>query len=189
MQLPSSASPLSCFALANARSLFGFNGSKLYYVDYIYDLVNDYPEFNALCALTIYEEKKSEIELSISNTVTSHVNAMHIAKNSGSSLSDLNASMPVDFSKMPSAFGSSSSTTLSNYDYIQRIFTGDGSTGEVRARASSPAMKSGRWQEIDLTYIARQWKKNTIELYIYLPTTNTFYIPHVDGAGQCTNQD
>lgn len=111
---------------------------------------------------------------------------MHIPTNSGTSLSDLNACMPVDFSMMPNEFGEKD---VDQYDYIQRVFEGNEISGEIRARVKSPAVRNGRWQNVSLSYIAKQWKKNTIELYVYLPTTNTYYIPHVDGAGNCTNFD
>ena len=42
---------------------------------------------------------------------------------------------------------------------------------------------------IDVQYIAKVWKSGLIDFYIYLPTTYTYYVPHVDGVGNCSDGD
>ena len=103
----SSVQQMKCYGQANARAMFAYDGEHLYYTDYSYDLVNDYPEFTATSALALYEEHKDEIALSISTVVSSHIDAMHTPMHSATSLSDLNSCMPVDFSLMPADFGRS----------------------------------------------------------------------------------
>ena len=74
-------------------------------------------------------------------------------------------------------------TDISN-DYLEHIFTGSASDGNVLAFSANSA-GSNAWKQIDCSYIAKYWKSGLTELYIYLPTTFTYYIPHIEGASQC----
>ena len=71
-------------------------------------------------------------------------------------------------------------------DYIEHMFVGDSSDGRIVARASNSLMRANEWQDIKCNYIAKCWKSGITEFYIYLPTTYTYYIPHVPGASYCT---
>lgn len=44
------------YGQANAKAMFAYDSESLYYVDYSYDLVDDYPEFTATSALALYDE-------------------------------------------------------------------------------------------------------------------------------------
>lgn len=120
----------------------------------------------------------------MSTAIDSHIEQMHGPE---STANMLNAYMPIDF-PIPSSFLSidAKSTHVHN-DYIERILTGNYSTGEVTAKATNTLRVGSRWLDIKLNYIAKQWASGIVELYIYLPTTGTYYIPHVDGASYCAD--
>ena len=68
-------------------------------------------------------------------------------------------------------------------DYIYRFIYGDNSDGFITAKIKNTITNS-KWQGgVKLNYIAKCWKSGIIELFIYIESTKTYYIPRVPGAG------
>lgn len=183
---------VDCYVQANAHTILAGKSSidkGLYFSTYTYLLDDDTPEFTVESALAAYELCASNIDLSIGNAIGQHVATQH---NEYSPLHLLNSYMQRDF-QIPdgftySAFGSDGKPIEIHNDYIEHILVGDSSTGEIAARATNTTIGNGVWKDIDnVSYIVKQWKSGLMEFYIYVPTTYTYYIPHIDGAGNCTS--
>ena len=43
--------------------------------------------------------------------------------------------------------------------------------------------------DIDCSYIVKCYKSGIVDMYIYLPTTYTYYIPHIPGSTNCIDSD
>lgn len=95
--------------------------------------------------------------------------------------------MKVDF-ELPSGFCqvNTAHTSCVN-DYIETIMAGDSYDGAIDAYATNDTMTEGTWKHIDCSYIVKQWKSGMMEFFIYLPTTYTYYIPHVAGTPNCAS--
>ena len=173
--------PIECYLQTDSYTLFaGKNTNGMYFTRYKYDIVDNSYQFTAASAMAVYNENKNAISTTVSAALSTHVDEMH-GENSPISL--LNKYMPTSFplsgAQFTSSQHSSAGLTVQN-DYIERILEGNELREEVKAYAESTAIAGGRIP-LELKYIAKQWRSGIVELYIYLPTTRTFYIPHVKG--------
>ncbi len=160
----------------------------LYYSSYSYRLVDDTPEFTQESAETLLNDNLAQIDRNIQRSVQSHVTLMH----ESGPMPEVNSYMPVDFT-LPSDFTTAASMpAAAANDYVERILMSTPQQERaddipvVMAQVSSSMSTAGRWQDVGSSYIAKQWNSGLVELYIHLPTTNTYYIPHIPGAGNCT---
>lgn len=64
------------------------------------------------------------------------------------------------------------------------MLVGNSTNDNVIAFTSNSA-NGNAWKQVNCSYIAKCWKSGLTELYVYLPTTYTYYVPHLEGAGQC----
>ena len=91
----------------------------------------------------------------------------------------INSYMDRDFQL--SGFLKAANYTDISDDYIDKIVVGDSNDENVLA-FSCNSVNNSKWMPIECSYIAKCWKSGMTDLYIYLPTTNTYYIPHIEGA-------
>ena len=91
----------------------------------------------------------------------------------------INSCMDTKFS-LSGFIKASSSTDVSN-DYIDCILTGSSYDDNILVHVCN-SISNYRWNQLTCTYIAKCWKSGFTELYMYLPTTTTYYIPHIEGA-------
>lgn len=159
----------------------------LYCSKYTIALVNDTSEFTAQSAYEVYDSLKGDIETSCDEMLKTHIDQQHTPE--GTSINTLNKYMDTSFS-IPDGFTLCSDAPYSaENDYIERMFIGDASDGKIVAQARNSYMEGENAKAIDCKYIAKCWKSGIVEFYIYLPTTYTYYIPHVPGASYCTAED
>ena len=151
----------------------------LFYTSYMYELVENTLQFSPESAYYMYYDNASEIDEYNYNLMQQHIQDNHM---SGSDMALINSCMERSF-ELSGFFKANSSYDMSN-DYIDRMLAGNSSDGNVRAYATNSAV-AGKWKSINCSYIAKCWKSGLVELYIYLPTTHTYYIPHIPGASQC----
>lgn len=131
----------------------------------------------------MYKDNETLITNNITNTLTSHVNKYH----SGSAY-PISSFMPVKF-EFPNNFESNkmSGTNIvsASQDYIYRFITGTSKDGFITAKVKNSVIGNSKWTPVDVNYIAKCWQSGIVELYIYVPTTRTYYIPHVKGVSSC----
>jgi len=174
--------------LGSRNVIAGKSGSSdngVYWSKYTYDTVNDTPVFTADDAYSIYQEKLSEIDLSIQTTCNKHIEDMH---GDGSSAKLLTEYTSRNFEINGFIQEPYSKTSVKN-DYIERILTGDADSEIIYAKVSNTALGNKKQAFVDCSYIAKCWKSGIIELFIYIPTTRTYYIPHIKYAGFCSAQE
>lgn len=180
---------ICCYVQQNVNTFYAgkSTGSKsdngFYFLRYSYDIIDDTPEFTTESAMVLYTDHEQAIDDYITLSVSNHIDAYHYDNSPNNILSDY---MPVNFS-MPDNFCTVTSKNDIKNDYIETIMVGDSDNEVIQARATNSTMPNGRWQNIDCQWIVKQWKSGIMEFFIYLPTTYTYYIPHVPGTPNCAN--
>lgn len=106
--------------------------------------------------------------------------------------------MPVDFSEIDETWQTSystlSSVSISN-DIVETVDFNDDSASYIKASYSNyttydKTTKSKTLKPLpNPSYIVKTWKSGLKESYIYLPTTNTYYINHNENTPTCGNFD
>lgn len=151
----------------------------MYYTKYEYSIENNTSPFTAESAYYAYNSNLSTIDKMFDSSVNDHIKSLH---GSNSTMSIVNSYMDTDF-QISGFISSSNERSISN-DYIDKMIIGNASDDGILAFASNLA-NNNKWQKIDCSYIAKCWKSGLVDLYIYLPTTYTYYVPHVQGASEC----
>ena len=105
--------------------------------------------------------------------------------------------MPTDMSEMPAEWQtiSNNGNTIISNDYVDEVeFNGD--INYITAEYSNfttdydPTISGYSYQNIGgISYILKKYKSNIKELYIYIPTTGTQYVNHVEGMQYCSNSN
>ena len=156
----------------------------LYYTHYSYYVDNNIQPFTAESAYYAYYDNEDNIDNINASCLSDHINQNHLALNSDMDL--INSCMDTKFS-LSGFIKASSSTDVSN-DYIDCILTGSSYDDNILVHVCN-SVSNYRWNQLTCTYIAKCWKSGFTELYMYLPTTTTYYIPHIEGASQCNGYD
>ena len=157
------------------------NDPGLFYTTYEYDLIENAMQFTAESAYYMYYDNVSALEYANNVLIAQHIYDTHL---SDSTMQLINNCMGVDF--QISGFMDSDGANVAYNDYIEQLIVGDAKDGNILAYASNPAINN-KWKQLSCNYIAKCWKSGLTELYIYLPTTYTYYIPHIEGASQCNS--
>lgn len=165
----------------------GKDGGGMLFAVYRYIVSDSTQQFTAESAIATYELHKKDVSDCISSVLSTHIDYMH---GDGSTIQLLNDYMPTSF-PIPESFtraiGHDGVSSVAN-DYIEHIFEGTNGN-EVDAYVHSSTMSADVWCRVDgMKYIAKQWKSGVVELYVYLPTTQTYYIPHISGL-PCNSSD
>lgn len=156
----------------------------LYSTHYEYEYINNTQTFNSTSAQMLYDENEAELLQDCSSAVETHIEDVHDNPNDQinaiNSLMSIDFDVGVDFTKTAS---SSNAIAISN-DYMLRMFTGTSDDNVVHAYAKNKSTGDS-WKEAKCSYIAKCWNSGFVELYVHIDTTQTYYIPHVRGAGFC----
>ena len=151
----------------------------LFYTYYTYSLVNNTAPFTPESAFYMYNDNISAIEEYNDDQLSFHINTYHL---STSNINMLNNYMDTDFEI--SGFMKKNSAYDVQNDYIEKIIVGNQDDENILAFATNSA-NSRKQKNLNCNYIAKCWKSGFTELYIYLPTTYTYYIPHIEGTSNC----
>lgn len=172
--------------LAGAEDEYGDDGA-LYYSKHTISMIDDTSQFTAQSAYAVYDSLKTDIAESCEISMDKHIEDEHDPVDS--SINVLNRYMDINF-EIPDTFTLCANTPNEvSSDYIENMFVGDSSDGKIVAQSMNSVMGIGKWNQIDCNYIVKCWKSGITEFYIYLPTTYTYYIPHISGASYCTAGD
>lgn len=182
---------IDSFAMLNPYIILaGKNASTngdagLYYTYYSYYVENNAEPFTAESAYYAYYDNQSAIDSINNELLAEHIEINHDAKNSDMQL--INSYMDTKF-QLPSNFMAYNSKLDVQNDYIDRVLTGNTYDDNIIAYSCNSA-GNYKWSKLKCNYIAKCWKSGLTELYINLPTTLTYYIPHIEGASQCNGYD
>lgn len=179
----------------NTALLFksGSDDAGLYSTHYDYYINQDTQIFNAVSAQMLYKQYEPSALMSCENAMFEHESIMHAPDNS--MMYSINSMMCVDFNNLGDFTNvddslSTPDIAISN-DYIENVLTGHCSTADdfIRAAVKNNVVGTSQWQLVPCDYIAKCWRSGLVELYIYVSTTHTYYIPHVQGAGYCPDSN
>lgn len=172
----------------NMNEMLFATSQGLYKTFYNYEIVYDNLPFTEISAIHLYNELSNEINTAINDKINKHINDLHKSGSIAQVLSDYSTTdfeINDNFTHVDSRTG-----TISN-DYIEKILTGKTSDNPFRyvtAKAINTA-NGNTPMDIDCSYIAKCYKSGIVDMYIYLPTTYTYYIPHIPGSTNCIDSD
>ena len=153
---------------------------------YRYDMVNDVHNFSEVELNEIFMNCLSGLQDDLSEAMDSHKREHHaedsfITRVNGELLS-------VDFGGVDlrgwTQYSQNAAGTehVVDNDVVYGVDFGKGPDGELTVRVDNFLVSS---DAADYSYIRKSWYSGVNELMIYLPTTNTYYIAHVDGSPDC----
>ena len=172
---------ISKFIMLSPNVMLAVKYNTLYYSQYEYEAFKNTSDFSDESAYYTYYDNIGRIYSINDNGIYNHIEESHAPE---SLVTQMNSYMDTSF-QLSGFIDKDSQFDVSN-DYLEHIFTGTASDGIVLAFSANTA-GSKTWKQIDCSYVAKYWKSGLTELYIYLPTTFTYYIPHIEGASQCNS--
>lgn len=167
----------------------------LYFTDYSYHTVVDNPRFTATSAQALYARMADDISGFVSAGISSHVDAAHGELTSGVEWLNANALAPdfetetehipdADYNLSAWTKKTASGETLSVVnDMPEYVWFGDQTDGDLTASVSN--FTTGGGKHVKLNYIVKRYNSGVTEVYVYLPTTDTYYIGHIPGSENC----
>lgn len=183
------AKKINCILFKNNAKILAASDSKTYETVVTYELSSVLNRFTADDAYD-YLESDSIVEM-ISSQI-SEVSVIHIANdhNDKSFITELNTKyMLPDFSNLcaftTTASADSNYLSSVHYDYIKQVkFFSTKNDGDVAVRVNSFAT-GYKDVAVDCDCIVKMWNSGLNELYISIPTTDTYYISHIYGTPNC----
>ena len=180
--------PIDCYTY-----LVGTDKDGLYCTSYQYVLSDD---FNIIPFSTI----DSKIRNAYSASIREHIDEYHQTDSAVTYIN--NNVMPIDMSKISDTWqtidlGNDSTSDFStNYkvienDIVESIDYGD-AIQHIKVEYSNiltqqtTTVDTDVYKEVnDVSYICKKWKSGLIDLFINIPTTNTYYFPHTLANDPC----
>lgn len=154
-----------------------------------YELIDDTKKLTDADALRIFNDTQISLDNEFSVQLAQHNEDWH--SNTGniveSTISVLNGEyLGTDFSgldlkSLAQKTENNSSLQILD-DNVFEILTGENMYGEVRCTLSNHLVYN---DNAECTYILKRYASGISELYINIPTTNTYYINHVIGVPNC----
>lgn len=153
-----------------------------------YVLSNDVPRFTEKDAFAAYEAVEPELQSEFLSALDRHISSSPFAEHLSSSLiSFVNVScVSTDFSGVDLggwvSKALSGEALLGSNDVVLDMAFGTREDGVVGAEVSNFLTSTAN---AECSYVMKRYASGVTELYVYLPTTNTYYIGHVDGLPDC----
>lgn len=163
----------------------------LYRTSYSYGLVNDTYVFSEDELYDIFMDQFQQIKDEMSSLIDEHVKEQH-SENSFITRMDAEL-LSSDFGGVDlrdwsfQHFYNTSAEQVVDNDVVYDMEFGTNVNGEVHIQISNFLTSDSN---PIFSYIRKHWYSGINELYIYLPTTHTYYISHADGSTDCyVNED
>ena len=171
----------------------------LYYTKYQYDMVQDVKAFSQDDALDMYDQMMNMpgtgICAQVCAVLSTHIDESHL---STSIVSKLNSEyLTNQLEDIDTTWQKTNDYTDDLYvknDIIQEMVFGTYIDGDVLVQAKNFLSTDENDLPINVdiessTYIMKRWMSGITELYINVPTTNTYYLPNQFGASNCKGSD
>lgn len=174
-----SANIITDIAVGNQYTYLIGTDNGLFYTTYKYALTND------IRSMTLAEVDAEVLE-GYNSQISVHVAGYHEIPNSTVTYINENV-MPADFSELSGwthRDESSSDFTVIEQDLVEKILFEDVIKHVTVTYAN--VMTNGVETELDgITYIYKKWISGINELYVNVPSTNTYYFNHISGVTAC----
>ncbi len=156
--------------------------NHIFYTKYLYECVNDTKPFTYEDAYSLYMENVDDINDSIEDAVATHEDREHGEDNQ---VTEVNKYTTTDFEICGFTQTGSAPGDITN-DYIEDVKFG--SADDTIAVTATNTANGTTTKTIQCDYIMKCWNSGIVDLYIHLPTTYTYYVPHIPYAGNCKVQ-
>lgn len=155
----------------------------LYHTKSTYELVNDIKKFTQDDARQLYDDMSDELDDYSGECMENHMLELHgedsVATYVCNSCMDVSLSSLADFTQDNFAAGGG----VEN-DLVKEIVFGDQSDGDVRCVINNN-QTNNKDELVSCTYVVKKYNSGLTEVDVYVPTTMTYYIGHVDGTPSC----
>ena len=187
MSLPDDVSNVYCIYPINKHDFLFGTDAGAYMTHYAYELSNDLKLFTAVDARIAYDGIEGLLDMTLSDALSAHIASDHAES---SLITYVNENfLPVDMSDLKlsswghATYNSTSSEMSIADDLVDTIEFGDETTGDVTVTLSNFLTST---TNAKCSYILKRYMSGITELYVYVPTTNTYYLDHVNGLPGCT---
>ena len=172
----------------NSKDYLFVTDKGLYKTNYSYNVVNDIRKFTVQDAIEVYQSMADQIDYYYTSWYNTHTSQYH---KEGSAVDLLNNDyIDVNFEDIDESW--QTHEMCSDYIATQNdiVFEMESSTnedGDIQASSSNAnqTLSGLSLDDIPLTYILKRWKSGMCELYVYLTTTNTYYLAFNEGVPNC----
>lgn len=188
LTLPETVSYINDFYINSYYDMAFATNDGIYRPQYKFDLINDYPKFTALSAEQMFIKYEDEVDSYISSLIEEHEKSLHNDKNAPITL--INTLFePNEFNDIRGWTKTESDEQLHidviSNDIIKNIYSNE-SLGNLISLSVQNFYTNNELTEIGgIDYILKRYNSNLFELFIHVPTTMTYYLPHVDDVFGC----
>ena len=172
----------------NSKDYLFVTDKGLYKTNYSYNVVNDIQKFTVQDAIEVYQSMADQIDYYYTSWYNTHTSQYHKA---GSAVDLLNNDyIDVNFEDIDESWQTHemcSDYIATQNDIVFEIESSTNEDGDIQASSSNAnqTLSGLSLDDIPLTYILKRWKSGMCELYVYLTTTNTYYLAFNRGVPNC----
>lgn len=169
----------------NSKQYYIGTDKGLYHTAYKYQLVNDIPMYTMENASELYNSMYDALSAMVHQVIMEHIDESH---GPSSFIGYVNDTMlSTDFSPISDFYNESvlcsDGELCACNDLVAEMHTSDVADGSITISVSNFLSS---YQVADFSYVMKRYTSGMTEIFIYIPTTNTYYLPHVDGSSYCT---
>ena len=183
LSLPNSALSINSIVPLNRHDFLFSTYDGAYRTSYEYDLVNDLTKFSESEAKDIFDAIEPTLDSDLNHKIAMHKNADHSTSSLISYLNDnfvQTTLAKANFSEWTkTSLGASQVTD----DIVDKIEFGTQNDGDITLQLSNFLTSDTNAQ---CSYVLKRYTSGLVELYLYIPTTNTYYLNHLEGIPNCT---
>lgn len=172
----------------NSKDYLFATDKGLYKTNYSYTVENDIQKFSVQDAIEVYQSMIEYINYYYTTWYNTHISQYH---KDGSNTDLLNNGyIDVNFEDISESWQSHqmcSDYIATENDIVFEIEDATNDDGDIQAYSSNAnqTLSGLALDDIPLSYILKRWKSGMCELYVYLTTTNTYYLPFNEGVPNC----
>lgn len=185
--LPDSVSYINDFYINSYYDMAFATNDGIYRPFSKYQLINDYPKFTKKDAEQLFINNETDIDSYIRSLIEQHEQELH---NADSTITQINTLFePREFNEISgwtkTIKDDDSKIDVISNDIIKNIYSND-TLGDMISLSVSNFYTNNEYTKIDdISYILKIFQSNLFELYIHVPTTMTYYLPHIDDVFGC----
>lgn len=187
LTLPDSVSYINDFYINSYYDMAFATNDGIYRPFSKYQLINDYPKFTKKDAEQLFINNETDIDSYIRYLIEQHEQELH---NADSTITQINTLFePREFNEISgwtkTTKDDDSKIDVISNDIIKNIYSND-TLGDIISLSVSNFYTNNEYTKIDdISYILKIFQSNLFELYIHVPTTMTYYLPHIDDVFGC----
>lgn len=187
LELPETVSCINDFYVNSYYNMAFATNDGIYRPQYKFDLINDYPKFTNISAEQMFVSHEADIDNYISQLIKNHQSTMH---GPNSSITLINTLFePNEFNEISgwtkTKINDDGDIGVISNDIIKNIYSNE-TLGNLISLSVQNFYTNNELVEIgNIDYILKVFSSDLFELYVHIPTTMTYYLPHVNDVFAC----